>query len=129
MKLVLTQLLILSSILLAGCASQSPFDMAQQGPTMKDNYERHMSGVETGTSEPGSSMNGAININRGLERDINYQAVEERAYGRLQNPEMEMFIYARRSTRHGVIIPSYSVRFPMYERVQYGLVRDVAHVE
>lgn len=121
MRQVFALLVILTS--LAGCSSKSPFDMAQQGPTMKENYHAHMAGG-SGQFQRGE---GVVNhsIRRELENDINYQAVEEFGHRRLANPELEMFIYPRRSNRHGVIIPSHSIRFPMYERVHYGLMRDI----
>ena len=91
---------------------------------MKQNYENHMVGEGADISQGAVT----VGINRSLENDINYKAVGEYAYRRLQNPELEMFIYPHRSTRLGVIVPGYTVRFPMYEKVQYGLVGDVANV-
>lgn len=123
MKKMIWLLLLLINVL--GCGSKPPFEMAKEGPTMKQNYENHMLGegidVEQGAE--------AIGINRSLENDINYKAVGEYAYRRLQNPELEMFIYPHRSTRLGVVVPGYSVRFPMYEKVQYSLVGEVAHAD
>lgn len=120
-KITVLFLLLINTV---GCASKTPFDLAQEGPTMKQNYENHMLGEGADISQ-GAVDNG---IGRPLENDINYKAVGEYAYRRLQNPELEMFIYPHRSTRLGVVVPGYSVRFPMYEKVQYGLVGDVANV-
>ena len=121
MKKLITLALLISVI---GCANKTPFDMAQEGPTMKDNYENHLLGKEHTTKNARN-----VDIERSLENDINYKAVDEYAYRRLQNPELEMFVYPHRSTRLRVIVPGYTVRFPMYEKVQYGLVGDVAYVE
>ena len=120
-KITILLLLLINTV---GCASKTPFEMAKEGPTMKQNYENHMVGEGTDVSQGA----GAVGISRPLENDINYKAVGEYAYRRLQNPELEMFIYPHRSTRLGVIVPGYTVRFPMYEKVQYGLVGDVANV-
>lgn len=121
-KITVLLLLLINTI---GCASKTPFEMSKQGPTMKQNYENHMVGESADISQGAV----AVGINRSLENDINYKAVGEYAYRRLQNPELEMFIYPHRSTRLGVIVPGYAVRFPMYEKVQYGLVGDVANVK
>lgn len=91
---------------------------------MKQNYENHV----VGDGEDISRGARSIGVYRPLENDINYKAIGEYAYRRLQNPELEMFIYPHRSTHHGVIVPGYKVRFPMYEKVQYGLVGDVINV-
>ena len=120
-KITVLFLLLINTI---GCASKTPFDLAQEGATMQENYEIHMLGEGADIAQ-GATANG---IGRPLENDINYKAVGEYAYRRLQNPELEMFIYPHRSTRLGVVVPGYSVRFPMYEKVQYGLVGDVANV-
>lgn len=120
-KITVLFLLLINTV---GCASKTPFEMAKEGPTMKENYENHMVGEGADVSKS-AEVNG---IGRTLENDINYKAVDEYAYRRLQNPELEMFIYPHRSTRLGVVVPGYSVRFPMYEKVQYGLVGDVANV-
>jgi len=116
MKQIVLPLLLLISI--GGCASKTPFEMSKDGPTMKDNYESHISGVDNKV---------AHSIDRALENDINYQSVNERAYRRIKNPELEMFVYPHRVTKHGVIVPGYTIRFPMYEKVQYALVGDVAY--
>lgn len=120
-KITVLFLVLINTI---GCANKTPFEMAKEGPTMKENYENHMVGEGAGVSKS-AEVNG---IGRTLENDINYKAVGEYAYRRLQNPELEMFIYPHRSTRLGVVVPGYEVRFPMYEKVQYGLVGDVANV-
>lgn len=116
------QIFFLLLISLAGCASKTPFELSKEGPTMKENFENHL----LGNTELGVER---VTFNRALDNDINYRQVEEQAYRRIPNPELEMFIYPHRATRHGVIVPGYSVRFPMYEKVQYGLVGDVLHAQ
>ncbi|NQY36339.1 MAG: hypothetical protein HRT37_15460 [Alteromonadaceae bacterium] len=111
--------LLLLWISLSGCASQNPFEMAQHGPTMKDHYQTHMSG---GTESTGVPID---QIDRALENDLNYRHVNERAYKRLSNPELEMFVYPHRVTSHGIVVPGYTIRFPMYEKVHYALPGDV----
>ena len=123
MKKISVLLLLLINII--GCSSKTPFDLAQEGPTMKENYESHFIG-ESGNTQSNSLP---INISREMEEDINYKTINEYGYRRIQNPELEMFIYPHRSTRLGVIVPGYSVRFSMYEKVQYGLVGDVNNVK
>ena len=122
MKAIIIILLVLIN---TACASKDPFEMAKTGPTMKQSYENHLLGdVVLATEVTGNSL-----ISRSLENYINYNSIDEYAYKRLQNPELEMFIYPHRSTRHGVVVPGYTIKFPMYERVQYGLVGDVANAE
>jgi len=117
-RVVLVSLLLISVL---GCSSKSPFELAQDGPTMKENYDSHMSGSAVRVS-------GEI-ISRPLENDINYSYAVKRAFKRVANPELEMYVYPHRATRHGVVVPGYSVNFPMYEKVQYSLLEDVADVK
>lgn len=120
-KIITLLLLLISACNIVGCAGKTPFEMAKEGPTMKQNYENHTIGDGPDISK-GAVIAG---VNRELENDLNYKAVGEYAYRRLQNPELKMFIYPHRSTRLGVIVPGYTVSFPMYEKVQYALVGDV----
>lgn len=114
--------------LISGCAYQkTPFELAQDGPTMKQNYEAHLSGKKPQKNNVMSIGN--TDISRNLENDINYFNSVERAYKRLANPEFEMYIYPHRATTHGVIIPGYSVNFPMYDKVQYSLPGDRTDVK
>ena len=123
MKKITLLLLVLTSV--AGCAAKkTPFELAQEGPTMKETYAKHVSGGEGG--QVGSGALG-MGVDRKVENDINYEGIREYAHKRVANPEMKMFIYPHRSTRHGAIVPGYYVNFPMYEKVQYSLVGDVAY--
>ncbi len=120
MKIPFTGLLILIS--LQACTNQSPFEMAKAGPTMRESYENHMAGGKTQDREMKAS------ISRTQENDINYQGIKQRAFRanrRIANPELAMFIYPHRATRHGLIVPGYILKFPMFEKVQYGLPGDV----
>ncbi|PKG68612.1 hypothetical protein CXF64_20025 [Pseudoalteromonas sp. GutCa3] len=119
-KIVLLLLLFIN-----GCASQNPFELSQEGPTMKENYDNHTSGILGNPSSEDFAPNS--NIGRELENDINYSMVNEFAYKRISNPELKMFIYPHRSELNSVVIPAYSVSFPMYLKVQYSLVGDIVN--
>ncbi len=105
---------------LVGCSSKTPFEMAQEGPTMKDNYNDHIAGVKpVGRSLPTGQLVGSQSISRAAENDVNQgeQATARRAV----NPELQMFVFPHRATKQGVIIPGYYVNFPMYDKVHYTL--------
>lgn len=118
-------LLLIALISVTGCtAKKTPFELAQDGPTMKENYSNHISN-EVGSEVGSGAMK--LGIVRSLESDINYSRIEEYGHRRVSNPEMRMFIYPHRSTRHGAIVPGYFINFPMYEKVQYNLIGDIAY--
>ncbi len=110
-------------ISLLACTHQSPFEMAKQGPTMRQNYENHLAG------DPAQQHKLRPVISRHLENDLNYPKVQERAYRRIPNPELAMFVYPHRVTRHGLIVPAYTIKFPLYEKVQYGRVGDMIYAK
>jgi conjugative transfer region lipoprotein (TIGR03751 family) len=107
--------------MICGCVAKTPFELAQQGTTIKENYENHISG---GTQSIQTSRNDII---RAIEDDIELQDSFDFDYKRIANPELEMFIYPHRSKRLNVIVPSQLIKFPMYKQVQYDFIRDVTH--
>ncbi len=100
-----------------GCASFSPFELSRNGPTMAEHYRRHVHEQDSAISS--ATMSDIQQ--RPLENDINQVAAFHGQGQRIANPELEMFIYPHRSARDGVIIPGYTVSFPMYEKVHYRL--------
>lgn len=127
MKNVSIVLLLLISITGCSVSSPNPIELSHEGPTMKQNYDDHISGRNSYTETLSSNSNviPSGHIKRELDSDINSDPFSEARPQRIQNPELEMFVYPHRSTRQGVIVPGYSVSFPMYEKVHYGLVGDL----
>lgn len=60
-----------------------------------------------------------------FDNDIHSREVSQYAERRLPNPELVIINLPRRDKHTGAIIPKYSVRFPMYNKVHYSLYREV----
>ncbi|HDS1208456.1 TPA: hypothetical protein QDZ84_003495 [Shewanella algae] len=106
-----------------GCSvNQDPYQMSHSGPDMVENYKSHT----LGTSESMSDLvNSTGYIYREFESDVNNIPWSDKAYRRVDNPELRMFIYPHRSTRMGVVVPGYYINFPMFEKIHYNLEKDV----
>lgn len=108
-------LLLISLLVLTGCSSKPTVnELTQGGPTMK---ELEKSG--------GKSTQRSYSGFKTFDNDINSQEISQYAERRMPNPELVIINLPRRDARTGTIIPRYSVRFPMYNRVHYSLFREV----
>ena len=110
-------LLLISSLPLFfyGCSSQPTMnELSQGGPTMKQ--------LEKGSYNKGKESYPGFKT---FDNDINSQEISQYAERRLPNPELVLINLPRRDKHTGTIIPKYSVRFPMYNKVHYSLYREV----
>ncbi|MBY8168156.1 hypothetical protein KW507_15890 [Vibrio fluvialis] len=111
-KSTLTLSTIILLISVSGCSSSSandPIALSQQGNTVKQNYEAHMSGSNT----TGSS--GDVYLYRPVGNEV--------STSRIHNPDLKMFVYPRRSG--SVMMPAYQFEFPMYKQVHYDYSYEV----
>lgn len=118
-KTVLVSIVSISVVMLiAGCATKNPIVLSQQGSTMQEIFTEHMAGEQSGEVS-GSLGNDVV---RPFENDLNKpSAFVSQPYQRMDNPELIMYVYPRRVSTQGVIMPGYSVKFPMYKSVHYSL--------
>lgn len=81
-----------------------------------------MKELERGNSEP---VNESYSGFKTFDNDINSREISQYAERRIPNPELVIINLPRRDKHTGTIIPKYSVRFPMYNKVHYSLYREV----
>lgn len=114
---ILPSLFLISAfpLLLVGCTSQPTInELSQGGPTMKE-------------LEKGNGNNNMVKYSgfKTFDNDINSREISQYAERRIPNPELVLINLPRRDKNTGTIIPKYSVRFPMYNKVHYSLYREV----
>lgn len=115
MPVLLRLLLWISVWNMVACTSSTPFELAKQGPTMQQNYQRHAYHTQL---PPREGRGGTL----AMMNDLNQDAITPAVARRTPNPELEMYVFPHRATKQGIIVPGYSVRFPMYNRVHYELL-------
>lgn len=114
------KILLLSIIFInIGCAQKSPLELSQEGPTMQQTYNKHVSGS---LSHSNSSL--PYSYKRLVGEDINNVDLKHYASRRAANPELKMYVYQHRLKGRSAIVSGYTVSFPMYNTVHYGLKRD-----
>lgn len=105
-KATLKLLTIILLINISGCSSYSstdPIALSQQGNTVKQNYQKHISG--------------ASHSNNGGDVYLYRQVSNEISVNRVHNPDLKMFVYPRRSG--SMMMPAYEFEFPMFKKVHY----------
>lgn len=111
-------LLLTSILLLAGCSSGPTIsELSQDGPTMKE--------LEKNQVPAKNDLDANYVGFQTFDSDINSQQISQYAERRVPNPELVIINLPRRDEATGTIIPKYSVRFPMYNRIHYSLFREV----
>jgi conjugative transfer region lipoprotein (TIGR03751 family) len=113
--------LVLALVSLFGCASGTKEDiLPQDGPTMKEVYDRHFQGGagSAPAGPPVGRMAGADPGLAGYTRDALNEI--DRQFPRLPNPDLVMYVFPDLSDR-GYPVPGYSTVLPMFERVEYAL--------
>jgi hypothetical protein len=102
-------------VLLLGCSSQPTMnELSQGGPTMKQ--------LESGSNNREKGDHSGFKT---FDNDIHSQEISQYAERRVPNPELVLINLPRRDKHTGMIIPKYTVRFPMYNKVHYSLYREV----
>lgn len=118
--------LAISINLVSGCGS--PPRYAQEGATMADIYDRHMSRAEEAadtlpwSGRDRSTHAGNVDL-AGYTRDAAREL--DALFRELPNPKLVMYVFPH-PTGEGVHVPGYSVSFPMYEQMEYALPGEVA---
>jgi conjugative transfer region lipoprotein (TIGR03751 family) len=121
-------LLINVMVLLSACAvSNKESILPQNGPSMKQVYDRHFSG------QPSSGAEKEIVSTMGQTRPLGNRATDLKGYSReaynetqlifqrLPNPDLVMYVFPHLSGAEGNPIPGYSTAFPFYDTVHYAL--------
>ena len=118
---------VLTSLLLAGCATTKESVLPQDGPTMKTIYDRHMSGLQR--AGPRAGMRGAPLAQAGIAHYHGFvrEAANEleTRFPRLPNPTLVMYVYPHLSGPQRSPVPGYVTTFPFYERIEYALPGEV----
>ena len=113
--------------LLTGCASTKEDILPQDGPTMKQIYDRHMKA--TGAAGVASPRDGLTRLLSPGREDLAAYTREaaneiEQQFPLLPNPQMVLYVYPHLSSE-GAPVPGYSTAFPMYPVDQYALPGEV----
>jgi len=110
--------LVITSLLLASCSSSpTVHQLSQGGPTMKE--------LERSKLNKQEDLSQHSRVFKTMSSDINKNQIERFAERRVPNPELILIHLPRRDKNSGVIIPKYSTRYPMYDRVHYSLTREI----
>ncbi len=119
----------LISLALAGCASTKEAVLPQDGPAMKEIYDRHIHAM--GSRDPASMRRelGYRPISAGASALYGYtrEAANEidAIFPRLPNPTLVMYVFPHLAGEESVPVPGYATTFPMYERTEYALPGEV----
>jgi len=122
---------LISALLLGGCATSKDTVLPQDGKPMKQIYEEHFERIGERSTDrareqlgrgPGSSK---ANV-RGYVRDAHSEI--STTFPRLPNPTLVMFVFPHLAGPEGVPVPGYATNFPMYERVEYALPGEVPSI-
>jgi len=119
---------LLTSFVMAGCASTKEAVLPQDGPTMSEIYHEHQERSRRGGSDgarealasdhPHAVSDGDRDL-YGYTRDAAREV--DSIFQRLPNPTLVMYVYPHLAGRHAVPIPGYSTTFTMYERTEFAL--------
>ena len=127
-------LLILISLLLAGCAGTKESVLPQDGPTMQQIYETQMSELQQNSKAlaPGQTLPASgIAHYAGFVREAANEI--DSLFPRLPNPTLVMYIFPHLSGDERTPVPGYVTTFPFYERIEYALPGEApvtpAHIE
>lgn len=119
-------LLILISLLLAGCAGTKESVLPQDGPTMQQIYATQMSDLQQNDKVlaprqalPASGIAHYAGFVREAANEI------DSLFPRLPNPTLVMYIFPHLSGDERTPVPGYVTTFPFYERIEYALPGEV----
>lgn len=107
--------------MLAGCASGTKEDiLPQEGPTMKEVYDRHFQIARPASTAPtlGGRPAGTDPGLEGYTRDAHNEIDSQ--FPRLPNPDLVVYVFPHMSDK-GYPVPGYSTVIPLYETVEYAL--------
>jgi conjugative transfer region lipoprotein (TIGR03751 family) len=117
--------------LLSGCATGSKDSMLpQEGPTMKQVYQRHFSGGQQSMSEADlqtrrqrSASDPTAYDLKEYTRDANNEI--ERRFPKLKNPTLVLYVFPHLSGQDRNPVPGYATAFTLYEKTEFALPGEV----
>lgn len=119
---------------LLGCASTDKEKvLPEDGPTMKQIYDRHFEQVRGEDIEGARERLRQRGSGRGIgagDRDLHgytrdAQNEIEGLFPRLPNPTLVMYVFPHLSGEEGSPVPGYATSFPLYPGVEYALPGEV----
>jgi len=119
---------------LPGCASTHKEQvLPEDGPTMKQIYDRHFEAMRGEDIEGARERLGQRVPGRGIgtgDRDLYGYTREaqneiEGLFPRLPNPTLVMYVFPHLSGEEGAPVPGYATSFPLYPGVEYALPGEV----
>lgn len=123
LKRSINVLMVLSALLVTGCASKLKDVANPDAPTMKQVYEDY-----TGSNQEQIAQRHALLMQRPAiepaDQQLGLPPYPERLdhlYPRLPNPDLFMYVRPHAVGVTGAPIPAYITRFSMYERQPYAL--------
>lgn len=119
------------ALITAGCATGDKESiLPQEGPTMKEVYHRHFSGIEHGRDELDATRGDLVQreARREPEPTLELSAYTRDAgsevrqvFPRLMNKTLIMYVFPHLSGAERYPVPGYSTAFPFYEKPEYAL--------
>ena len=123
LKRSINVLMVLSMLLVTGCASKLEDVANPDAPTMKQVYEDY-----TGSNQEQIAQRHALLMQRPAVEPVDqqlglppYPERLDHLYPRLPNPDLFMYVRPHAVGVTGAPVPAYITRFSMYERQPYAL--------
>lgn len=115
---------LISALLLCGCATSKDTVLPQDGKPMKQIYEEHFErigeqGMDRARGQLGRVSSSSEANLHGYVRDV-YNEIRT-TFPRLPNPTLVMFVFPHLAGPEGVPVPGYATSFTMFDRLEYAL--------
>jgi conjugative transfer region lipoprotein (TIGR03751 family) len=120
---------VLTSLVLVGCAGTKDTILPQDGPSMKAIYDAHIH--EMNAQDPlilrqALGHRPIVTGDAALEGYTREAANEiDLTFPRLPNPTLVMYVFPHLAGEDQVPVPGYATAFPFYEQVEYALPGEV----
>ena len=120
--------LLLVAALISGCTTSTEELFPQEGPTMVDVYNNHLTDLGRG-SQPAIRQEllrpagQGIAFNQGDATDYTRTAANEieNLFPTLENPNLVMYVFPHLTSDERLPVPGYSTSFPLFERTEFAL--------
>ena len=118
----------LVAALISGCTTSTEELFPQDGPTMVDVYNTHLTGLGQESQpdirkQPQRPLEQGIAFNEGQVVSYTRTAENEieNLFPTLENPNLVMYVFPHLTSGERLPVPGYSTSFPMFERTEFAL--------
>lgn len=120
--------LLLIAALISGCSTSTEELFPQEGPTMVDVYNNHLTAVERGRQYEISRRQlrptgKRADFGEGSAEAYTRTAVNEieNLFPTLENPNLVMYVFPHLTSDERLPVPGYSTSFSLFERTEFAL--------